>query len=99
MKRSPLLRRTPLKALKPLNRISKKQAIELKQRHDLKQELIEEYGEHCMTCQDKNRDWRGLSLSHIIPLSRGGKTNKDNCLLECFPCHQHFEKRPELRSK
>ena len=99
MKRSPLLRKTTLKALKPLNRISKKQAVELKQRHDLKQELIEEHGEHCMTCQDKNRDWRGLSLSHIIPLSRGGKTSKDNCILECYVCHEHFEKRPELRSK
>jgi len=97
MKRSPLLRRIPLKANKPINCISKKQAVELKQRHDLKQELIEEYGEHCMTCNDKNRDWRGISLSHIIPLSRGGKTTKDNCLLECFSCHEHFEKRPEVR--
>ncbi|KKK47714.1 hypothetical protein LCGC14_3152400, partial [marine sediment metagenome] len=59
-----------------LNKISPKQSNELVGRRHLKQQLIEEYGEHCMTCQDKDRDWRGLSLSHIIPLSRGGETSR-----------------------
>jgi len=77
--------------------ISNKQKMELKRRRDLKAELIEENGEHCMTCHDLNRDWRGISLSHIIPLSRCGKTTRDNCLLECYPCHERFEKHPELR--
>lgn len=105
MRRSPLKRKTPLKAkvgLKaknPINRISKKQATELKRRFNLKQELIDGYGEHCMTCGDKYRDWRGISLSHIIPLSRGGTTSKDNCLLECYICHEKYEKHPELRGK
>ena len=83
----------------PIKRYSLKYRKELKKRRDLKAELIKDFGEHCMTCKGKNRDWRGISLSHIIPLSRGGKTNKENCILECFPCHETFEKHPELRSK
>ena len=82
----------------PIKRYSVKYRKELKKRQELKSELIEEFGEHCMTCNDRNRDWRGISLSHIIPLSRGGETSRDNCLLECLPCHINFEKRPQLRS-
>jgi len=88
MKKTTLRRYTPLKTHKPLKRVSKEQAQELKRRANLKRELIMEHGEHCMTCHDVNRDWRGISLSHIIPLSRGGKTEHDNCILECFPCHE-----------
>ena len=80
-----------------INPISDKQKVEIKKRQTLKAELIAEYGEYCMTCHDKNRDWRGITLSHIIPLSRGGKTTGDNCLLECFPCHEKYEKHPERR--
>ena len=81
----------------PINRVSDKQKIELALRSRIKRELIKEYGEHCMTCGDRRRDWRGISLSHIIPLSRGGKTTRGNTLLECYPCHEDYEKRPELR--
>lgn len=79
--------------------ISDKQKEELALRKKVKAELIKEYGLHCMTCGDKNRDWRGISLSHIVPLSRGGKTTKKNCPLECYPCHEKFEKKPELRAE
>ena len=79
--------------------ISDKQKEELALRSKLRRELITEFGEHCMTCKDKNRDWRGISLSHKIPLSRGGKTTRGNCLLECYPCHEKFEKKPELRAE
>lgn len=72
----------------PLRRVSGKQKIELALRVKLKRELIQEFGEHCMTCNDANRDWRGISLSHKMPLSQGGKTTRENCLLECFPCHE-----------
>ena len=80
----------------PINRVSDKQKIELALRSRIKRELIKEYGKHCMTCGSTG-DWRGLSLSHIIPLGRGGKTTRVNCLLECLVCHTRFEKRPELR--
>ena len=79
--------------------ISDKGREEMILRGKLRMGLADEYGEHCMTCKDKNRDWRGISLSHIIPLSRGGKTVRKNCLLECYPCHEKYEKRPELREK
>lgn len=80
-------------------KISDKQKVELALRARIKRELIEEFGNKCMTCGDEYRDWRGISLSHIISLSRGGKTTKKNCLIECYICHEKYEKRPELREK
>ena len=88
MKNTMLKSHTSLKHRKPIRLVSDKQAVELKRRTNLKKELIEEYGQHCMTCHDVNRDWRGISLSHVIPLSRGGKTERSNCILECYPCHE-----------
>ncbi len=82
-----------------IKRYSVRQLTELHKRWALKADLIKEFGEHCMTCKDKNRDWRGISLSHIIPLSRGGETSRKNCLLECYPCHEEFEKHPERRKQ
>jgi len=94
---------TPLKSngvkLKktPLNKVSNKQHKELKLRRELKTKLIHDYGNICMTCKGKNTDWRGLTLSHIVPLSRGGLTVKSNCIIECFPDHELYEKQPEKR--
>ena len=79
--------------------VSNKQKTELALRAKLKRELIEENGEVCRTCNDVNRDWRGISLSHIIPLSRGGKTVKENVELLCSRCHDKYEKKPELREQ
>lgn len=81
-----------------IKRYSVKQRLELKKRWELKATLIKKFGEHCMTCKDENLDWRGISLSHIIPLTRGGKTNKHNCILECYPCHEYYEKHLERRN-
>ena len=78
---------------KPLNKISKKMKVELAKRRQLKADLIFEFGRRCMTCGGLG-DWRGITLSHIIPLSRGGKTDRKNCLIECFACHS---KRHGLR--
>ena len=74
---------------------------ELQRRRDLKTLLILKYGEVCMTCNNRNKDWRGISLSHRIPLSNpvDGKTTEENCLLECLPCHDRYEKRDWLRRK
>jgi len=76
-----------------INKVSKKQGAELVRRTRLKRELIEEHGRICMTC-GRNPDWRGITLSHIIPLSRGGETSRENCLLEDYICHS---KRHGLR--
>ena len=80
-----------------INKVSDKQAIELVLRQKIKRELVKEFGNHCQTCKDKYRDWRGISLSHIVPLSRGGKTELKNLLLECYPDHDLYEKHPENR--
>ncbi|KKM80061.1 hypothetical protein LCGC14_1343630 [marine sediment metagenome] len=82
----------------PIRKVSSKQAKELALRAKLKREYINETGGLCMTCGSTG-DIRGLSLSHIIPLSRGGKTTRENTLLECYPDHTRYEKKPELRSE
>ncbi len=61
---------------------------ELQRRRELKAYLIEKYGALCMTCENRRRDWRGLTLSHIIALGRGGKTTEENCIIECYPCQE-----------
>ena len=76
--------------------MSNRQAIELVLRQKIKRELIKEFGDKCMTCHNKP-DWRGISLSHIVPLSRGGETDKTNAILECYPDHELYEKHPENR--
>ena len=81
----------------PLRQVSSKQKTELARRSKLKQEYMVRTEGHCMTCGSTG-DWRGLSLSHIVPLSRGGKTTRENTLLECYPCHEKYEKKPELRA-
>ena len=78
---------------KALNKISKKQRAELNLRAKLKREYMAETEGHCMTCGTTG-DIRGLSLSHVVPLSRGGATTRENTLLECYPCHS---KRHGLR--
>jgi len=81
-----------------IRRVSDKHKIELALRAKIKRELIEEFGNKCMTCGSTG-DWRGISLSHIIPLGRGGKTERGNVLIECYICHEKYEKHPELRGK
>ncbi len=70
---------------------------ELAIRSKLKKDLIEESGGLCMTCGTTG-DFRGLSLSHITALSRGGKTERGNCEILCYPCHEKYEKHPERRA-
>ena len=70
----------------PLKRVSKKQAKELRLRDKVRMELAEIAQGYCMTC-NKVALWPGLSLSHKTPLSQGGETSRENCLLECLTCH------------
>lgn len=44
-------------------------------------------GAICETCLDHNKDWRGLSRSHIISKGRGGKDTLENIKIECYRCH------------
>ena len=82
-----------------INSVSKKQGKELSKRSKLKAEkkrlMMETVGFlFCETCKETTTN---LDLSHIIALSRGGKTTWENCLLECRDCHNKYEKKPELR--
>ena len=70
----------------PLKKISDKHKLELERRTAVRIELELWSDGTCMTCKSLP-DWRGLSLSHIIPLSQGGKTDTKNCILECYKCH------------
>ena len=81
-----------------LKRASVKQQVELAKRRWLKNELLEEYGRKCMTC-GAGESWPPISLSHVIALSRGGLTDKSNCILECSKCHSLYEKAPWKREK
>ncbi len=81
----------------PIHRFSSKQTKELALRAKLKKELIaEQEYPHCMSC-GSNGYPLGLTLSHIIPVGRGGITSRENCLIECIDCHEKYEKHPELR--
>lgn len=79
-----------------INRVSRKQSVELAKRRELKAALIRERGAVCMTCGARPY-FPPISLSHIIPLSRGGKTCRENAILEDIVCHQLYEKKPETR--
>ena len=81
-----------------INQVSKKQRIELAKRSELKADLIRERGAVCMTC-GAYPTFPPISLSHIVALGRGGKTERANVVLECNPCHQKYEKKPETRPK
>jgi len=90
----------------PIRQVSAKQAIEIAARCRVKRELIEQHGEVCQTCNNEHKDWRGISLSHIIPLSRGGKTTIVNLELLCYHCHslrhgikEVIDGRPENKCK
>ena len=52
----------------------------------------------CETCGSTG-DFRGLSRSHIISKGRQGKNTLENILIECYPCHELYEKHPERRKK
>jgi 5-methylcytosine-specific restriction endonuclease McrA len=36
---------------------------------------------------------RNLTIDHVIPESRGGKTNFENCVAACFPCNNKKNNR------
>ncbi len=90
---------------RPIRAISCKQIAELKKRKELKAKLIIKSGGRCMTCGNTG-GWLGLELVHKIPLSQGGKTDTENCTVECTQCHSlrhhlrvKMNSRPEWSKK
>ena len=46
-------------------------------------------GFRCMYCGSRDQ----LTVDHIIPQSRGGKTDFDNCTTACRPCNNKKDRR------
>ena len=82
-----------------LRLVSPKQKPEIARRDKLRRELRKEAQGICRTC--KPNHWvgdTGLELSHKIALSRGGLTDRFNCVVECRVAHEKYEKHPERRN-
>ncbi len=46
------------------------------------------------TCQYCGKEIKhGGSIDHVIPKSKGGKSNFDNCVLACVPCNNKKDNR------
>lgn len=71
----------------PIKHISCRQQAELKARRILKAQLVIESGGRCQECGNAPT-WEGLDLAHVIPLSRGGKTERSNVKVLCRSCHR-----------
>jgi len=52
-------------------------------------------GFKCMYCGGSGQ----LTIDHIIPQSRGGKTNFDNCTTACRPCNSKKDRRTPSEAK
>ena len=81
----------------PIKRQGARGKIKSREEHKLKQELISELpvngnGEKvCPKCLELP-DFRGWGLAHIISKARGGSTNRTNCWVGCYRCHNSDDK-------
>lgn len=75
-------------------KLSEKARIKRKIRMYWKPRILKAQGFQCKLC-GKQADWRGYQLSHIIPLSLGGKDEESNYEVLCAKCHA--EKRHHLK--
>lgn len=53
----------------------------------IKTRLLWEHGRYCDICGKKIRNFEDLTLDHIIPLSKGGKNEIENCQLAHRACN------------
>jgi 5-methylcytosine-specific restriction endonuclease McrA len=95
LKRSPIRRKAGVKHTTAYYERKKERREELARRRKLKAELLAE----CPTDDQGRRlcpkclripDFRGLQLVHKKPLSTGGETTRENCVIRCAPCHFGF---------
>ncbi len=49
----------------------------------------------CQYCGSKNQ----LTMDHVIPASRGGKNNFENCVAACRPCNNRKNNRTPSEAK
>jgi 5-methylcytosine-specific restriction endonuclease McrA len=60
-----------------------------KRRLNLIKILEKVYGLKCWYCSYSFNNIEEIQIDHIIPLSQGGKTEKDNLALACDFCNNH----------
>lgn len=68
------------------SRQKQRQKIQNKERSKIKKlkpQIIEKYNGKCFTCYTK----KNLHIHHIVPMSKGGKSELDNLMLVCNKCH------------
>lgn len=58
------------------------------------------FSKRTLAIRDKNTcaycgkvDVKGMTIEHVIPTSRGGKTSWDNCVLACVKCNNKKDNR------
>jgi 5-methylcytosine-specific restriction endonuclease McrA len=54
--------------------------------------IYKHYNLQCCYC-GKKFDTKELNLDHVMPKSRGGKTNWENIVLSCIPCNTNKDDR------
>lgn len=67
---------------------SRQAANEIRLRKFIRGQLIQEKGAVCAICGTPFSNMKEITIDHIVPLSKGGATTKDNCQLACLKCNQ-----------
>lgn len=63
----------------------------------IKTRLLWEHGRYCAICGKKIRTFDDLTVDHIIPLSKGGKNEIENCQLAHKRCNSiKSDKMPDV---
>ena len=55
-------------------------------RDEFREEHIERHGSYCPAC-DSTVPFENLSVDHIVPMSRGGRTSRANAAILCRRCN------------
>jgi hypothetical protein len=50
----------------------------------------------CQYCSDVF-DFDELTIDHVVPRAKGGKTNWENCVTACKPCNHHKGDKTNIR--
>lgn len=80
-----------------IKKISNKQQKLMNFRVFLKPIVFDAQGRRCKKCGGSSPDFRGWHLSHIVPLSQGGKDTIENYEVLCANCHALY--RHNLKEK
>ena len=57
------------------------------QKQNIKKYLYKRQNGRCAYC-NREFDKSELTIDHVFPQAKGGKTSMSNCVLACFKCNQ-----------